>query len=247
MSYQTATKRLVDIAGALIGLAASAPLQLLAMLAIWLGDRGSPVYMASRVGRHGRPFRMAKLRSMMVGADRSGVASTATTDPRITPIGRFIRQCKLDEFAQLWNVLRGDMSLVGPRPNVGRETALYTPEERRLLSIRPGITDIASIVFADEGAILAGKVDPDLVYNQLIRPWKSRLGLLYLDHRCLALDVELLYLTVVAAFSRTRALEGVQAVLARLHAEEETLRVARRIEQLVPHPPPGAVGIITEW
>jgi len=97
---------------------------------------------------------------------------------------------------QLWNVLLGDMSLVGPRPNVKRETDLYTQEEKRLLSVRPGITDIASIVFSDEGDILKDKPDPDIAYNQLIRPWKSRLGLVYVERQNLWLDIRLIFLTI---------------------------------------------------
>ena len=116
---------------------------------------------------------------MIVKADQTGVDSTAGDDKRITPIGRLVRKLKLDELSQLWNVLKGDMSLVGPRPNVPREVALYTSDENKLLEIRPGITDLSSIIFADEGDILHGAEDPDLRYHQIIRPWKSRLGLLY--------------------------------------------------------------------
>lgn len=102
---------------------------------------------------------MVKIRSIIVKADQTGVDSTARDDKRITPVGRLVRNFKLDEFSQLWNVLKGDMSLVGPRPNVPGEVAMYTSEENRLLEIRPGITDISSIVFADEGDILRGAVD----------------------------------------------------------------------------------------
>ena len=102
-----------------------------------------------------RDFRMVKLRSMVINADASGVNSTSNTDTRITAVGRFIRKFKLDELMQLWNVLIGDMSLVGPRPNVRSETDMYTPVERKLLTVRPGITDLASIVFSDEGEILS--------------------------------------------------------------------------------------------
>jgi len=140
----------------------------------------------------------------------------------------------------LWNVLKGDMSLVGPRPNVERETASYTVVERRLLTVRPGITDFASIVFADEGEILAGRADPDLAYNQLIRPWKSRLGLFYVDHASMLLDLRLIWLTALAVVSRPRALKAVARLLERLGADEELVRIARRLEPLVPYPPPGA-------
>src|SRR5215213_3935979 len=174
-------KRLFDFLVAVAGLIILSPLIAVLSVAIYLQDRHSPFYVAKRVGAGGISFRMVKFRSMVIRADTSGVDSTANDDPRITGLGRFVRRYKLDEIPQLWNVLVGSMSLVGPRPNVERDTALYTTEERRLLSIRPGITDLASIVFADEGDILEGSDNPDLKYNQVIRPWKSRLGLLYVD------------------------------------------------------------------
>jgi lipopolysaccharide/colanic/teichoic acid biosynthesis glycosyltransferase len=107
---------------------------------------------------------------MVVNADKIGGISTAATDRRITPVGRLVRAYKLDELVQLWNVLKGDMSLVGPRPQVQTDAALYTQAEKRMLTVRPGITDPASIVFSDEGDILKDSADPDLLYNQIIRP-----------------------------------------------------------------------------
>jgi len=189
-------------------------------------------------------FRMVKLRSMAANADESEVDSTSANDSRITPVGHFIRRYKLDELTQLWNVLIGNMSLVGPRPNVERETRLYTAEERRLLTVRPGITDYASIVFSDEGAILKDEPDPDLSYNQLIRPWKSRLSLFYIDNRNLLLAVKLIYLTALSMFSRQRALQGVAADLKKRGAPRDMVRVALRTEKLMPHPPPGADAIV---
>ena len=148
------------------------------MYLVYRQDKESPFYMAPRVGRNNTIFKMAKLRSMVSNADKSGVDSTSANDSRITPIGHKIRKYKLDELTQLWNVFIGDMSLVGPRPNVQRDVDLYTKDEKNLLNVRPGITDFSSIVFSDEGDILKDKKDPDLSYNQLIRPWKSRLGLI---------------------------------------------------------------------
>ena len=182
-------KRLLDIvvsAGALIVLS---PLLLVVATAVWLQDFHSPFYIAPRVARGNGTFRMVKFRSMTVGADRTGVDSTSASDSRITAVGRTIRAYKLDELVQLWNVLKGDMSLVGPRPQVRRDADLYTDVERGLLTARPGITDLASIVFSDEGDILKDEADPDLAYNQLIRPWKSRLGLLYVNHQSVRLDL----------------------------------------------------------
>ena len=126
-------KRLLDIVASFVGLVVLSPFLLLGALLVWLRDFRSPFYIPDRVGRDGRAFRMVKLRSMVHKADTSGVSSTAGDDPRITGIGRFIRKFKLDEFPQLWNVLKGEMSLVGPRPNIEDETQLYTEEERRLL------------------------------------------------------------------------------------------------------------------
>lgn len=237
-------KRLLDLTLALAGLLISAPLLLPVLFLVWLHDRYSPFYIAPRVGLGGRPFRMVKLRSMVARADQSGVDSTATDDARITRVGHFIRRYKLDELTQLWNVLLGDMSLVGPRPNVQRETDLYTAEERRLLDVRPGITDFASIVFADEGEILKGRPDPDLAYHQLIRPWKSRLGLFYVDHADVELDLRLIGLTLLALIDRERALQLVVAQLRRLGAGEVLIRVATRREVLFPEAPPGARDVV---
>jgi lipopolysaccharide/colanic/teichoic acid biosynthesis glycosyltransferase len=238
-------KRFLDICLSACGLLVISPLLLGVMLAIWLQDRHSPFYIAQRVGRGDTLFMMVKLRSMVVRADATGVDSTAGDDPRITSVGRFVRRYKLDEVMQLWNVLRGDMSLVGPRPNVKRETDLYTSQERDLLLVRPGITDIASIVFADEGDILDGREDPDLAYNQLIRPWKSRLGLIYVQQRSVFLDLRLVALTALAIVSRRRALDAVQGVLCALGVDGDIRQVARREEYLVPHPPPGSTEIVT--
>ena len=238
-------KRLMDFFCALFGLFVASPILLPVIFLVWRQDGHSPFYIAARVGKKERLFKMVKLRSMTANADKSGVDSTSGNDMRITAIGHFIRRWKLDEVAQLWNVLIGDMSLVGPRPNVLREVNLYTDEERNLLNVRPGITDISSIVFSDEGDILQDSSDPDLDYNQLIRPWKSRLGLLYVKHSNLVLDVQLIVLTIVAIFSRERALQKISIVLKRYNAPEDVLHVASRVSKLEPHPPPGSDEIVT--
>jgi lipopolysaccharide/colanic/teichoic acid biosynthesis glycosyltransferase len=237
-------KRLFDVVVSLAGLIVAAPVLVPVCILIWLQDFASPFYIAPRVGKNGKIFKMVKLRSMVMNADKSGVDSTGANDRRITPIGKFVRSYKLDELAQLWNVLKGDMSLVGPRPNVQREVNIYTDAERRLLSVRPGITDISSIVFADEGDILKDSLDPDIDYNQLIRPWKSRLGLLYVENRSVPLDIKLIFLTILAVISREKALAGVQKVLSELGADERIKRVARRQERLTPFPPPGAETVV---
>lgn len=238
-------KRIFDIVASATGLLLASPVLLPVMFLVWKQDRHSPFYVVPRVGKGERLFKMVKLRSMIINADKSGVDSTGSNDRRITPVGHFIRRYKLDELTQLWNVLKGDMSLVGPRPNVKRETDLYTPEEKRLLSVKPGITDFASIVFSDEGDILKDQADPDTAYNQLIRPGKGRLGLFYIVHRSLWLDIRLCWLTVIAILSRPRALAGVQSILRSLGASAELLDVAAREKSLVPAPPAGGDRIVT--
>ena len=238
-------KRGLDIAGSIFGLTIAAPVLFLSGLAVWLQDFRSPLYVAKRVGQDGRLFGMVKLRSMVVDADRTGVTSTSTDDNRITKVGRLIRRLKLDEVTQLWNVLRGEMSFVGPRPNVMQGgVALYTEDELRLLSVRPGITDYASIVFSDEGVLLAGSDDPDLLYNQLIRPWKSRLSLFYIDHRSIWVDLKLVLITLLSAFSRRQALRLVARDLRARGAPRKLVDVASRADQLEPAPPPGSQRIV---
>lgn len=238
-------KRLLDFLLALCGLTLLAIPVIVMLVLVWQQDWRSPLYFGGRVGKDGRRFRMVKVRSMVVNADRSGVESTGATDDRITAIGHFVRRWKIDEVLQLWNVLVADMSLVGPRPNTVRGVEVYSEAEMRLLTVRPGITDIASIVFADEGDILADKADPDLAYNQLIRPYKSQLGLAYIDNRSALLDVQLIWLTAIAIISRESALRSVAGVLEGLNVSPELRRVAARQEPLQPAPPPGADEVVS--
>jgi lipopolysaccharide/colanic/teichoic acid biosynthesis glycosyltransferase len=235
-------KRTFDLVAACLGLMVASPFLLVAVLAIWVQDFRSPFYIAPRVGLHGRLFPMFKLRSMVVDADKSGVSSTSAGDLRITPIGQVIRRYKLDELVQLWNVVRGDLSLVGPRPDVASEVALYTEEEKRLLNVRPGITDMASIVFSDEGDILKGREDPDRAYRELIGPWKHELALFYIDKRSMSVDLQIIWLTCVAIVSRRRALEGIGKILSSLGAREELKAAAARNSALLPSYAPGYGG-----
>ncbi len=237
-------KRFLDLFVSSIAAFLLSPLILILGAVVWLEDFHPPLYVAPRVGRFNSMFKMVKLRSMRIGSDQTGVDSTAGNDSRITAIGRILRAYKLDELPQLWNVLKGEMSLVGPRPQVSREVDIYTETERELLTVKPGVTDLSSIVFSDEGEILKGSHDPDLAYNQLIRPWKSRLGLLYVHNRSLRLDIELIFLSALALISRSRALAAVQRLLRRLDADLLTLRVARRDSPLVPYPPPGTIELV---
>ncbi|MCB0355514.1 MAG: sugar transferase [Bdellovibrionales bacterium] len=232
-------KRSFDLVSSFLGLLITSPITLTAAFLVWLQDFKSPFYIAPRVGKSGKIFKMVKLRSMVVNADKTGVASTSSNDMRITPIGKFIRKFKLDELVQLYNVLKGDMSLVGPRPNVKEKgTDLYTEREKKLLTVRPGITDLASIVFADEGSILANSTDPDKDYDQLIRPWKSRLALVYVEHSNIILDVKIIYLTLLTIISREQALRGVHNILKGIHVEASVREIVLRKAPLTPSSPP---------
>lgn len=221
-------KRILDISLSLVGLIILLPFLVFFAFLIWFQDGYSPFYIADRVGLKGRTFRMIKLRSMIKNADKSGVDSTSADDNRITKIGHLIRQFKLDEITQLFNVLKGDMSFVGPRPNVRRAVDCYTTPELKLLTVRPGITDFASIVFSDEGEILRKKKDPDLAYDQLIRPWKSRLGLFYVSKRNLLVDLKIIYFTLIAIFSRESALVKVSSLLSQLNAPDDLKEISLR-------------------
>lgn len=159
-------------------------------------DGGPIVYPANRVGKDGDPFMMYKFRTMVVEADQIGGASTSSSDSRITPVGHWLRRWKLDEIPQLINVIRGDMSLVGPRPTLDWDVARYSAEERQLLDVRPGMTDWASIKFRDEGEILRGASDPDEAYDCMIRPEKIRLGLEYVAHQSFRTDLKILGATI---------------------------------------------------
>lgn len=232
-------KRLLDVLIALALLTLFSPLIAILALFIFLYDFASPLYVAPRIGRGGVPFNMVKLRSMVIDADKKGGSSTSSRDSRITPVGRYVRALKLDEIMQFWNVLTGDMSIVGPRPNTPDGVAVYTETEKRLLSVRPGVTDFASIVFADEGEILRDHDDADRAYDELIRPWKSRLALFYLDHQSLWLDFRLMVMTAVSTVSRQTALDGVARELEKLGAPRKLIEVARRDQPLETALPPG--------
>lgn len=234
-------KRAFDIAFAMLALILSLPVMAIACLLIWAEDGHSPLYLGVRVGRAGRDFRMLKLRTMVAGAEHFGGSSTPASDRRLTSIGPALRRFKVDELPQFWNVLIGDMSIVGPRPNLrAGGVDRYTSEEVRLLSIRPGITDLASIVFSDEGLILDGAGEADALYDQIIRPWKSALGLLYVHNRSLRLDVRIIWLTAIAIGSHARALAGVAKILSALAADQDLQRICRRLDPLPHGTPPGA-------
>lgn len=238
-------KRAFDLAAGTLALSLTLPLLLIATAAVWLYDRGNPWYISERVGLHGVAFRFLKIRTMVPRASASAVDTTVTGDPRITPIGGWIRAGKFDELPQFLHVLSGRMSMVGPRPNVPREVRLYTGEERGLLAVRPGVTDIASIVFADLASALGNVPDPNIAYNQLVRPWKSRLGLHYVGCASPGVDARIICYTVSALFARHWTLARISTLLRSTGASDELCQFVLRDVPLRPVPPPGADAIVT--
>lgn len=189
-------KRCFDIIASLVGLAVFSPLLLAVAVWVKLDSSGPVFYRGQRAGRHNRPFGIFKFRSMVTNAETIGGSSTSGEDPRITSSGRFIRRYKIDELSQLINVLFGDMSLVGPRPEVLSYTSMYEGEFREILAVRPGITDWASIWNADEGGVLAGARDPDRAYEILIQPTKLQLQLRYVRSQTLRSDILIILYTL---------------------------------------------------
>lgn len=190
MIYRLA-KRLTDLGLSAAAVLILAPVMLLIAVLIKAGSPGPVFYRGERAGRNGRVFRILKFRSMVVDAERKGGFSTAIDDPRLTGTGRFIRKYKLDELPQFFNVLAGDMSLVGPRPQVLFYTSKYTGDEQLILSVRPGITDLASLYFSDMDSVL-GSGDVDARYLAEVEPVKNRLRLRYVREQSYLLDIRIL-------------------------------------------------------
>lgn len=187
--------RVFDILFSLLGILLLSPVFLILYISIRLESKGGGFYRQRRVGRYGRDFYVYKFRSMRVGADKQGLITVGGRDPRITRIGYFIRKYKLDELPQLFNVLKGDMSLVGPRPEVRKYVDLYTDEQRKVLSVRPGITDYASIEYVDENTILGQAEDADKAYVEQIMPDKIRYNMRYIDNRSIKEYFKIVFLT----------------------------------------------------
>jgi len=187
-------KRALDLVISIPGLLLLSPLLLVLALWVKLDSRGPVLYRGKRVGQDGRPFLMYKFRTMVVGAEKRGPAVTYRDDPRITGAGRFLRRAKLDELPQLLNVLRGEMSLVGPRPEDPSYVAFYTPEQRLALSVKPGITGPTQLEYRDEASMLQGEgVDEEYVTR--LMPEKLKLDLEYVRDRSLLLDLKILWRT----------------------------------------------------
>ncbi len=187
--------RFCDIVFSLFGLLLLCPVFIVVALWIVIDDTGPVFYRQQRVGKDGKDFGLLKFRSMRVGADKMSLITVGDRDPRVTRAGYYIRRYKLDELPQLWNVLVGDMSLVGPRPEVRRYVDLYTPEQSKVLSVRPGITDYASIEYIDENALLAESDNPDKTYIEQIMPAKIALNMRYINHRTIGEYFTIIFLT----------------------------------------------------
>jgi len=197
-------KRAFDATLAGVGLVILSPVLAFISLRIRTSSPGPILYRGKRVGLNGETFEMLKFRTMVINADQIGGSSTPEDDPRITPVGKMLRRYKLDELPQLINVLRGDMSFVGPRPQVQWAVDLYTPEERQILEVRPGITDEASLKFSNEAEILKGSKDPDKDYIEKIHPEKMRLSLEYVRNRSFSGDLAIIARTAGAIFKPSR-------------------------------------------
>lgn len=196
-------KRCIDVAAASAGIATVWPVLVVIGAAVKLESDGPIIYRGKRAGVGGKPFYILKFRTMVQDAEKVGGTTTGKDDPRITSVGGFLRRYKLDELPQLFNVLRGDMSLVGPRPEVYEYVDAYTAEEMRILDVRPGITDLASIEFVDLQSHVGGD-DPDRTYREHVLARKNALRLEYVDRQSLALDGLILFRTAVAVLPKRR-------------------------------------------
>ena len=198
-------KRMFDVVASLAALIVLWPLLIVIGVFIKVDSHGPAIYRSWRAGRRGIPFAILKFRTMVVDAENLGGPSTADDDPRVTRLGKTLRKYKLDELPQLLNVLKGEMSIVGPRPEVLREVELYSAEERQLLSVLPGITDWASLRFRNEGEILKGSADAHQAYWEKIRPEKVRLGLKYARSHSFFEDMRILFETLTVVFRGARS------------------------------------------
>lgn len=189
-------KRLFDILISFTALIVLSSVMLVLVVLMKMDSEGPVLYRGIRAGKDGKPFKMLKFRTMVVNAERIGGPSTSEDDPRVTKIGKRLRRYKIDELPQLINVLKGEMSFVGPRPEVPHYVNMFTDEEKAILSVRPGITDWASIWNSDEGAVLAGSPDPEKAYMEMIRPEKIRLQLKYVRERSFFVDLKIIFKTL---------------------------------------------------
>jgi lipopolysaccharide/colanic/teichoic acid biosynthesis glycosyltransferase len=195
-------KRIFDFLVSLFGLIIFSPLFLIIAILIKLDSEGPVFYRGERVGKDGRPFRIFKFRTMVKDAEKMGGPSTSADDPRLTKIGKFLRKYKLDELPQLINVLKGEMSLVGPRPEVKMYVDMLKPEEKEIIfSVKPGMTDLASLWDFHEEEVLKGSEDPEKTYMEKIRPKKIQLQIEYVKNHSFLLDLKIILKTILKLFS----------------------------------------------
>ena len=199
--YRRFGKRALDMTIALLAVIVLSPVFLLTALLVKLSSHGPVFYRQNRVGRDARIFQILKFRSMFVDSEQHGSGITVGGDERVTTIGRILRNLKIDELPQLWNVLRGDMSIVGPRPEIPSYVATYTRQQLGVLMVRPGITDSASIQYRHEERMLARSADPEEFYRGVVLPHKLSLNLEYIDQISLAMDLKLMLQTARSIFS----------------------------------------------
>jgi lipopolysaccharide/colanic/teichoic acid biosynthesis glycosyltransferase len=181
---------------AVIGILILLPLFIVIALLITIDSKGGIFYIQQRIGKNGKPFGLYKFRTMHTDADKKGLLTVGGRDPRITKTGYWLRKYKLDELPQLFNVLKGDMSIVGPRPEVKKYTDLYNDEQRKVLSVKPGITDYASIEYVDENELLAKAENPEETYVNIIMPHKLELNKKYIENNNLITDIKIILLTI---------------------------------------------------
>lgn len=195
-------KRLFDIIFSIIGLILLSPFFLIMALWIKIDSKGTVFYKQERIGKNSKVFLLLKFRSMFIGSDKQGLLTIGGKDPRLTNSGYFIRKFKLDEFPQLLNVLSGDMSIIGPRPEVAKYVALYNKEQKKVLNVRPGISDLASIRFSNENELLEKAENPEIFYIAEIMPEKLRMNLEYVQNNNLWMDVKIIFLTFKKIISK---------------------------------------------
>ena len=211
-------KRFLDIVIGFAGLVIASPVILVAAILVFAQDGRMPFYLAERLGKAGQPFRMIKLRSMYVGADNAGVDVVGGRDLRVTPLGWVLRGYKIDELPQFWNVLIGDMSLVGPRPDTPRIVAMLSPQERQVLNIKPGLTDLSSIVYSRLAELFNDSDDLEADYVVRMRPLKSALAIWYTRNWTPVMDMIICVLTLLTFIHYNLSIKGIDWLLAHYKA-----------------------------
>jgi len=193
-------KRFTDIFLSFLAILVLLPFMFVISLIVNFESIGGFFYFQQRVGKNGKDFKLIKFRTMYVGADKNGLITVGTNDKRITGFGKFLRKFKLDELPQLFNVIIGDMSIVGPRPEVRKYVNLYNSEQLKVLSVRPGLTDYASIIYIEENKILSESDDPEKMYVEKIMPHKLELNLKYIKNQTFFTDLKIIFETIFKIF-----------------------------------------------